>query len=73
MCSMVLVLVSELGHVDFALDTGGFASWRQVDRVAKETVAWHTVADHARHHLAAIYSDRNLALFFFQTITKKRE
>lgn len=47
-------LVRVFGHVDLAGLARGLRAARQVDRVAKETVAGHAVADHARHDLTGV-------------------
>ena len=53
-------LVGVFRDVDFALDARSLRSGGQVDRVAEETVAGHLLPDDPRHHLPAVYADRDL-------------
>lgn len=69
---MILILhqtvVRRFGDVDLARLTGGLRSAGQVDRVAKQTVARHSLADHSGDHLARVQADGQ---FLMQE--KKRE
>lgn len=54
---MYYSLISELGHVYFALLACGLTSRSQIHRVAEQTKAWHARSYHARHNLTAIDAD----------------
>lgn len=52
--------IGVLADVDATGHAGCFGATRQVDRVAKEAIPGHTIADDAGDHLARMDANRDL-------------